>query len=103
MINNAILNSLGLPNADEFHFAESVGRKYRFDFALIETKIAIELNGGIWKQLPSHSGKGHIRDMEKINLAIELGWVVLQYEPTKISYSQIERVFKMRGGKKNGR
>ena len=56
-------------------------RKWRFDFAWAERKIAVEVEGGIW------IGGGHNRpvffekDMEKYNLATVEGWRVLRYSP----------------------
>lgn len=68
-------------------------RLWRFDFAWTKSKTAIEINGGIFrKRGGAHQGRGHIRDMEKFNAAIELGWVVLQYVPGKIDYDQVKRV-----------
>lgn len=54
-------------------------RKWRFDFAYIDQKIAIECEGGIW------SGGAHVRgshfnsDCEKYNEAVKLGWKILRY------------------------
>lgn len=54
---------------------------FRFDFAWPEIKLAIEVDG---------AGYGHqriagrIRDMEKINAAIELGWKVLVYPTSRV-------------------
>ena len=91
-MNITILESLGLPEPErEYRF--DAKRRFRFDFAWPEIKLAVEINGGIWTLKPSHSRAGHIRDMEKLNLAAEMGWIVLQYEPKKIQYQQIERVY----------
>lgn len=44
--------------------------------------FAIEVQGGIWRKGGgAHQGKGHQRDMRKLNLAQSLGWTVLQFEP----------------------
>lgn len=71
-------------------------RKWRFDFAWPDLKLAVELHGAIFSKYRSgHQASGHIRDMEKINSAVELGWKVLQYAPnTKlgVDYQQIKRV-----------
>ena len=59
-------------------------RQWRFDFAFIDKKIAVEIEGGIW------SGGGHTRglhyssDCEKYNQAQILGWVVLRYTDKNI-------------------
>jgi very-short-patch-repair endonuclease len=62
-------------------------RKWRFDYALPELKIAIEVDGGLFnsyrgKHAGRHSGGiGQLNDMEKMNAAAELGWLVFHYTP----------------------
>lgn len=61
-------------------------RKWLFDFALPSEKIAIEINGGIWrKKGGAHQGANHYRDMEKLNAAQELGWRVFQFAPEQMN------------------
>jgi hypothetical protein len=63
-------------------------RKWRFDFAIPEKKIAIEYQGGIFMAKSGHSSiKGQSRDQEKMNQAQILGWKVLSYNA--LNYSQI--------------
>lgn len=66
----------GAPNfwQQEYQFAD--GRRYRFDFANIERKVAVEVNGGQWAKSGHTSGKGVQRDAEKLNLAQSLDWTV---------------------------
>lgn len=54
-------------------------RKWRFDYALLEHKIAIEIEGGIWNNGAHVRGKHYSSDMEKYNQAQILGWKVLRY------------------------
>lgn len=56
-------------------------RRFRFDFACIDLKIAIEVEGGIWSNGRHVRGAGYIRDMEKYNLATIYGWRLLRYKP----------------------
>ena len=58
-------------------------RKWRFDWANPQSKIAIEINGGVWTGGRHTSGSGFIKDMEKINASQVLGWKVLQYTPSQ--------------------
>ena len=58
----------------EYRF--SPPRRYRWDFAHPETKVAIEINGQIWHKGGHSSGKGLLRDYEKMNLAASQGWRV---------------------------
>lgn len=63
----------------EYRFAPP--RKFRLDFAWVEHKVAMEIEGGIWMR----GGGGHshpmwiLRDMEKGNLAAKLGWRVFRF------------------------
>lgn len=52
-------------------------RKWRFDFAFVDQKIAVELHGGVFTQGRHTRGLGVENDMRKINAAILLGWSVL--------------------------
>lgn len=56
-------------------------RKWRFDFAWIEQRVAVELQGGTFMPGKSGhtSGRGIQRDCEKGNAATLLGWRVLQF------------------------
>lgn len=56
-------------------------RKWRFDFAIPEYKIAIEIDGGVWTYGRHNRSTGYIADMEKFNAAASLGWVVLKFTP----------------------
>jgi hypothetical protein len=68
----------------EFYF--STERAYRFDYAIPEYKIAIEQEGGIWAKGNSghSSGTGIQRDMNKNNLALSQGWVIIRRTPAEI-------------------
>jgi very-short-patch-repair endonuclease len=51
-------------------------RKFRFDFAHPEAKIAIELQGGLWTNGRHNRGSGLLSEHEKLNLAASHGWRV---------------------------
>lgn len=77
-------------------------RKWLMDFAWPDFKIAIEINGGIWRRGGgAHTGRGHYRDMEKMNAALLLGWRVLQFAPEQVSAAMdaLDVVFKTREAK----
>lgn len=65
-------------------------RKWRFDFAYVALKIAVEQEGGIWIRGKSGHGGAHslptniLRDMEKSNAAQALGWRIFRFTPTQI-------------------
>lgn len=60
-------------------------RKWRFDFAIHDLKIAIEKEGGIWIGGRHNRAAGFIADMEKYNSAGSLGWIVLRATPSSIN------------------
>jgi len=60
------------------------GRRFRFDYAYPDEKIAIELEGGVWIQGRHNRGQGFINDCEKYNLACVMGWKVLRYTAGQI-------------------
>ena len=66
------------PNIDlhaEHRFAKP--RRFRFDLAHLPTKIAIEIQGGIFNPNARHvNGAALVKEYEKMNLAAVLGWRV---------------------------
>jgi len=73
-------NDLPLP-VFEYLFAKPE-RAFALDIAWVPEMFAIEVQGGIWRKGGgAHTGKGHLRDMEKLNLAQQLGWYVAQIVP----------------------
>lgn len=54
-------------------------RKFRFDWAIIDLKIAIEYEGVFSKKSRHTTIKGFTMDCEKYNLAQIEGWIVLRY------------------------
>ena len=56
------------------------GRKFRWDFAWLERKLLVEVNGGTYTQGAHSTGRGIARDYEKANLATLDGWRVLMFD-----------------------
>jgi very-short-patch-repair endonuclease len=55
-------------------------RKWRFDFALPNQKVAVEFEGGIFLPKARHTSMmGYAGDVEKYREAVLLGWKVLRY------------------------
>lgn len=75
------------PPVHEYKFCPY--RRWRFDFAWPEKKIAVECEGGCWSGGRHTRGSGFIKDAEKYNCAVLMGWRVLRYPPTL--FSQIIR------------
>jgi very-short-patch-repair endonuclease len=59
-------------------------RKWRFDFAWIDRKIAVEIEGGTRYKSRHTSAKGFENDCEKYNAAAIDGWIVLRYTTQQI-------------------
>lgn len=66
----------GPPLESEVRFHPT--RRWRLDFAHLETKIGIEMEGGTWTQGRHTQGKGYANDCEKYNAAQLLGWRVFR-------------------------
>ena len=64
-------------------------RRFRFDYAILEYKIAIEKDGGVWRKGGgAHSRPSNIlRDMEKLTLAAVNGWIVIRRTPQELNTS----------------
>lgn len=58
-------------------------RKWRFDFADPERKIAVEIDGGVFVKGRHSRGAGYRSDCEKLNAAAALGWRVFKYVERK--------------------
>lgn len=56
-------------------------RKWRFDYAYPELKIAIEVDGGIFTGGRHSGGVGQLKDMEKMNAAASAQWLVFHTTP----------------------
>ena len=56
------------------------GRKWRFDFAFVPKRLAVEVEGGTKFGKSRHSrGESFERDARKYNKAARMGWRVLRY------------------------
>lgn len=89
------MNTIHLKPEREYRFHPE--RKWRFDFAFPDIKLAVEFEGGVFKKGPSgHQGAGFVKDLDKYNMAAELDWMVLRYTDKAVksgeALNQIERV-----------
>lgn len=64
-------------------------RRWRFDYAWPKQKVAVEQEGGCWSYGRHTRGSGFIKDMEKYNKAVLLGWRVLRYTPDQMTNEAI--------------
>lgn len=69
-------------NADcvkEFKFHPK--RRWRFDYAIPEYRIALEVEGGVWTGGRHTRPQGFLGDIEKYNTATLMGWRVFRTTP----------------------
>lgn len=66
----------------EYKFHET--RKWRFDFAHPQLRIAIEIEGGIWIRGRHTRAIGYRNDIEKYNSATIAGWRILRFLPEEL-------------------
>lgn len=66
----------------EFQFHPS--RKWRFDWAWVDQKVALEIEGGAFVGGRHTRGAGYTRDMAKYNAAQLLGWKVFRCVPNEL-------------------
>lgn len=77
------IRACGLPSpVREHRFHET--RRWRFDFAWVDKKIALEVEGGIWTGGRHTRGKAFNADCEKYNEALLMGWKVLRVTETHV-------------------
>lgn len=69
---------------EEYNFDKSIGRKHRFDFAWTDSHVAVEINGNAWG-VKGGGRHGQDADLEKMNLAVAMGWKVYQFSPSMIT------------------
>ncbi len=76
-------------------------RAWRFDFAWLDQKVAVEMEGGVFTGGDHTRGKGFDKDTEKYNAATTLGWRVLRYTIKAVEERptlMIEEIQSMLGG-----
>lgn len=56
-----------------------LSRRWRFDRAWLNCKLAVEIEGGTWVKGRHSRGSGMRKDAEKYNAAILQGWRVLRF------------------------
>ena len=59
-------------------------RKWRFDYAWEDHRVALEVEGGVWVGGRHTSGAGFVKDVEKYNEAACLGWRIIRCQPREL-------------------
>lgn len=79
----AYFKEVGLPKP-EVEYVFLPNRKFRFDFAWPQQKVALEVEGGVFIRGAHGSVSGILRDLQKYNLAACAGWRVLRTLPENL-------------------
>jgi very-short-patch-repair endonuclease len=79
-------NFLKIPVEREYRFHTT--RRWRFDFAILEVKIACEVEGGTFINGRHQRGTGFEKDCEKYNTATIMGWAVMRYTTSMVKSGQ---------------
>jgi len=67
-------------------------RRFRFDFASIDSKVAIEINGGNWIRGRHTRASNLSNEYEKLNLATLNGWRVFVLSPEMINEDWLAKI-----------
>lgn len=79
----------------EFEWTFSTERKFRFDLAWPDRRVALEVQGGIWTGGAHVRGAALMREWEKLNIAAGLGWRVLFCSPSILMTESTARAVKL--------
>ena len=81
--------NLGGPRLEaQFQFHPT--RRWKFDWAHLESRVAIEIQGGTWLHKSRHvSGTGYWGDRIKMNAALRLDWKVFELTSQDISDERV--------------
>lgn len=69
-------------------------RRWRFDYAIPDYKIAVEVEGGVWTGGRHTSPKGFLGDIEKYNTATVMGWRILRTVPDELVSAKLLKMLR---------
>jgi very-short-patch-repair endonuclease len=67
-------------------------RRWRADYALVDAKVLIELEGGIYSGGRHSRASGFLADVEKYNAASMLGFVVLRLGTGQVDHQHVTEI-----------
>lgn len=76
------LRAMKIAYVQEYRFHPK--RRWRFDFVIAGSKVALEIEGGTWIQGGHSRPKGFEDDCEKYSEAAVLGWCVLRATASQV-------------------
>lgn len=74
----------------EFRFHDK--RRWKFDFAMPDLKIAIEIEGGVYTNGRHTRGVGYEKDCEKYNTALLHGWKVFRLTSSLCNLESVQSI-----------
>ena len=74
----------------EFRFHDT--RRWRFDYAHLASKVAIEIDGGVWTRGRHTRARGFLADAEKRNTAQALGWRVFVLGTGQVTIPAVQQI-----------
>lgn len=89
MIFPALCRGFGIPAPVTEHRFHPT-RKWRFDYAWVEQKVALEVEGAVWTGGRHTRGSGYVKDLEKYSEAAILGWCVIRVTPKELTTRGLE-------------
>lgn len=75
-------SELGLTVLKEYRF--NPRRKWRFDYAIPQHRVALEVEGGVFTQGRHVRPQGFLGDIDKYNTATLMGWKLLRTTPSDL-------------------
>ena len=79
----------------EFPFARHLKRKFRFDFLHEESRVAIEIQGGVYSRGAHVRPNGFVKDRQKGLLASELMYQTVELTSDMITEPYLNRIIDM--------
>lgn len=88
----------------EFEYRFHPVRKWRFDMAWPDLMVAIECEGGVFAAGRHTRGAGFVKDCEKYNQAVVLGWKILRVTARNVNsfMDDLEKLIKKSKGESHG-
>lgn len=91
---NLVCRIAGVPAPESEHRFHPV-RKWRFDYAWTNEKLALEIEGGTWTKSRHTSGKGYRNDCIKYSTAAIMGWRVIRCTTCMINDMTVVELLQM--------
>lgn len=59
-------------------------RKWRIDYAFVDQRVALEVEGAVWTSGRHTRGSGFVKDMAKYNELARMGWRLVRITPKQL-------------------